>query len=134
MNQHESTIADQFHDDPLTREIIGPAIAVHKELGPGLLESAYEACLAIELEERDLKFQRQLELPVIYRGRRVDCLYRLDFLVEDAVIVEIKAVERFDPIHQAQVLTYLRLSKRRVGLLLNFNTPYLKDGVKRMVL
>lgn len=121
-------------DDPLTREIIGAAIAVHRELGPGLLESAYEACLVIEMEERGLSFRRQCSLPVVYRGRSVDCLYRLDFVVEERVILELKAVEKLEPVHQAQLLTYLRLSRVRIGLILNFNVPYLRDGIKRLVL
>src|SRR5438270_10650603 len=102
----------------VTRRIIGAAITVHRELGPGLLESAYDACIAYEMLDRGLQFERQKPLPVVYRGHRLDCGYRLDYLVEDQVIIEIKSIERFDPIHGAQLLSYLRLAKRRFGLLL----------------
>src|SRR5262245_27569231 len=105
----------------VTEQILGGAIAVHRALGPGLLESAYEACLAFELLERGLRIERQTSLPVVYRGVRVDCGYRLDLVVEGTVVVEIKAVERLMPLHEAQIPTYLRLSGLGVGLLLNFN-------------
>ena len=134
VNELESVAPAEVDDDPLTREIIGAAIAVHKALGPGLLESAYESCLAFELQARGIRFERQRELPIVYRGHKIDCSYRLDFLIEERVILELKAVEKLEPLHQAQLLTYLRLSGKRVGLLLNFNTPYLRDGIKRMVL
>ena len=117
----------------VTEMIIGAAICVHKELGPGLLESAYEACLAYELAEKRLKFERQKALPVIYRGVELDCGYRMDFLVEDQVVVELKAVETLEPIHEAQLLSYLKLSKCKVGLLINFNVKVLKDGIRRLV-
>jgi GxxExxY protein len=117
----------------ITEAIIGAAICVHKELGPGLLESAYEACLAYELAEKRLKFERQKALPVIYRGVELDCGYRMDFLVEDQVVVELKAVETLEPIHEAQLLSYLKLSKCKVGLLINFNVKVLKDGIRRLV-
>jgi GxxExxY protein len=119
--------------DPLTEKIIGCAIEVHRVLGPGLLEASYEAALAIEFAAAKLSFQRQLIIPVFYKGQPIG-EHRLDFLVEDAVIVELKSVERFDPIFEAQVLTYLRLSSKRRGLLINFNSRLLKDGVKRFVL
>ena len=119
--------------DPLTEKIIGCAIEVHRVLGPGLLEASYEAALAIEFEAAKLSFQRQLIIPVLYKSQPIG-EHRLDFLVEDAVIVELKSVERFDPIFEAQVLTYLRLSGKRRGLLINFNSRLLKDGVKRFVL
>jgi GxxExxY protein len=119
--------------DPITRRIIGAAIEVHKGLGPGLLESAYEACLAFELRQMGLKVEGQKPLPVVYKDVKLDCGYRLDLVVEDAVIVEIKAVERLSPIHDAQLLSYLRLSHMRVGLLLNFHVRVLKDGLKRIV-
>ncbi|HTA94981.1 MAG TPA: GxxExxY protein [Verrucomicrobiae bacterium] len=119
--------------DPLTERIIGCAIEVHRVLGPGLLEVSYEAALAIEFESAKLRFQRQLIIPVFYKGQPIG-EHRLDFLVEDAVVVELKSVERFDPIFEAQVLTYLRLSSKRRGLLINFNSRLLKDGVKRFVL
>ena len=117
----------------LTEAIIGAAIAVHRELGPGLLESAYEACLAFELTDHGFYVEKQKELPVVYRGFRVDCGYRLDLLVERKVIVELKAVEKLHPILEAQLISYLKLSGCKVGLLLNFNVRMLRDGLKRMV-
>ena len=117
----------------LTEKIIGAAIEVHKAVGPGLLESAYEQCLAREMDLRGLKFERQVALPVAYKGVRLDCGYRLDFVVENAVVLELKAVDALHPIHEAQVLTYLRLGGWTVGLLINFNVPFLRDGVKRIV-
>jgi GxxExxY protein len=117
----------------LTEIIIGAAISVHKELGPGLLESAYEACLAYELTERKLKVERQKGLPVVYRGVQLDCGYRIDVLVENQVVVEIKAVESIEPIHEAQLLSYLRLSGCEVGLLINFHVKVLKEGIRRFV-
>ena len=117
----------------ITEQILGAAIAVHRALGPGLLESTYEACLAFELVDRGLAIVRQVALPVVYRGVRIDCGYRLDLVVEGRVILEIKAVERILPVHEAQVLTYLKLSELPVALLLNFNVPLLKDGIKRFV-
>jgi GxxExxY protein len=119
--------------DLITGQIIGAAIEVHRHLGPGLLESAYEACLAFELCERGFKIEQQKPLPVIYRDVKLDCGYRLDLIVEDVVIVEIKAVEHLLPIHDAQLLSYLRLSHRNVGLLINFHVGLLKNGVKRIV-
>jgi len=119
--------------DLITRRIIGAAIEVHKSLGPGLLESAYEACLAYELRQLGFKVEQQLPLPVTYKHVRLDCGYRLDLLVEDAIIVEVKAVEQLAPIHDAQLLSYLRLSGKCVGLLLNFHARVLKDGLKRIV-
>jgi len=119
--------------DPLTEKIIGCAIEVHRVLGPGLLEASYEAALAIEFTAAKIAFQRQLVIPVFYKGQTIG-EHRLDFLVEDAVVVELKSVERFDPIFEAQVLTYLRLSGKQRGLLINFNSRLLKDGVKRFVL
>jgi GxxExxY protein len=117
----------------ITEQILGAAIAVHRALGPGLLESTYEACLAFELLDRGLAIVRQAALPVVYRGVRIDCGYRLDLVVEGRVIVEIKAVERVLPVHEAQILTYLKLSELPVALLLNFNVPLMKDGIKRFV-
>ena len=117
----------------LTKSIIGAAIQVHRGLGPGLLESAYEACLAFELVERGLKVEQQKPLPVVYRGVRLDCGYRLALLVEGEVIVEIKAIDRLATIHQAQLLSYLKLSGCKVGLLINFNVNVLKDGIRRVV-
>ncbi len=106
---------------------------VHSALGPGLLESAYEACLIFELRRLGLKAEAQVELPVLYRGVKLNLGYRIDLLVEDAVIVELKSVDTIAPIHQAQLLSYLRLSGKNVGLLINFNVPHLKDGIKRLV-
>jgi GxxExxY protein len=120
--------------EELTREILAAATEVHKELGPGLLESAYEECLCHEFSLRRLAFQRQVALPVAYKGVKLDCGYRLDLLVDDKVVLELKSVEQVSPLHKAQLLTYLRLSGKKVGLLMNFNTPLMKDGVVRMVL
>jgi GxxExxY protein len=117
----------------ITDQIIAAAIEVHRALGPGLLESAYEACLAHELAERGLAVERQKGLPVSYRGVKVECGYRIDLLVEGAVVVGLKAVERLEPIHEAQLLSYLKLSGCKVGLLINFNVRMLKDGLRRMV-
>jgi GxxExxY protein len=113
--------------------VLDAAIAVHRELGPGLLENAYEACLEFELIDRGFRVQRQKELPVVYREIRVDCGFRLDLLVNDLVIVELKAVDKLDPIHTAQLLTYLKLTRLHLGLLINFNTTRLVDGYKRLV-
>ena len=118
----------------ITETIIGAAIAVHRELGPGLLESAYEACLAYELAERGMAVEQQKALPVKYRGVKLDCGYRIDLLVEGKVIVELKVVERLEPIHEAQLLSYLKLSGCKVGLLINFNVKVLKNGIRRLVL
>lgn len=117
----------------MTEKIIGCAIEVHRVLGPGLLESSYESALAIEFQTAKINFHRQLVIPVTYKGRPIG-EHRLDFLVEDAVVLELKSVERFDPIFEAQILAYLRLSGKRRGLLINFNSRLLKDGVKRYVL
>jgi GxxExxY protein len=117
----------------LTKEIIGPAIAVHRELGPGLLESTYEACLACELESRGIKVERQKAMPVVYRNVRLDCGYRVDLLVADAVVVELKSAEKLEKIQGMQVLSYLRLGGLKVGLLINFNVPLLTKGVQRIV-
>jgi GxxExxY protein len=119
--------------EALTDQIIGAAIEVHRELGPGLLDSAYEAALAHELALRGVRFSRQKEMPVRYKGVLIEVGYRLDLLVEDQVIVELKAVTEMHPIYEAQLITYLRLSKLRVGLLINFNVPLLKDGIMRRI-
>jgi len=121
-------------DDPLTREIIGAAIEVHKTPGPGLLESAYETCLGRELQIRGLAFTRQAEIPIAYKGERLECAYRADLIVEGRVLIEPKSVDDLKPIHEAHVLTYLRLTGLRTALLLNFNTPYLRGGIKRLSL
>jgi GxxExxY protein len=120
--------------DPRTGPIIGAAIEVHRQLGPGLLESAYEECLCHELHLRGLSFERQVALPVSYKGLQLDCGYRIDLIVEQEVVVELKAIERLLPIHEAQLLTYLKISGKRVGLLLNFNVPLLTQGVIRRIL
>jgi GxxExxY protein len=120
-------------ENDITETIIGAAIEVHKVLGPGLLESAYEECLAHELKLRTIAFDRQRVLPVMYKGVHLDCGYRLDFLVEQSVVVELKAVEGLLPIHEAQMLTYLKIGGWSVGLLINFNVPALRRGIKRIV-
>lgn len=115
-----------LEQEHLTESIIGAAIDVHRELGPGLLESAYEECLCHELHLRGLRFQRQVELPVTYKGLKLDCGYKLDIVVEEQIVLELKSIEQILPIHQAQLLTYLRLSGKRLGLLINFNVAVLK--------
>ncbi len=120
--------------DPLTNSILGAAIEVHRHLGPGLLESIYDACLAWELRARDIRIERQVPVPVMYKGLQVPLAYRLDLVVEQSVIVEVKAVERLHPLVDAQVLTYLRLMGMRTALILNFNVGLLRDGVRRLVL
>ncbi len=117
----------------LTRRVIGAAMTVHQTLGPGLLESAYQHCLAIELQEHGIRFDQQVPLPLSYRGHALDCSYRLDFVVERCLVLEIKAVEALAPIHQAQLLSYLRMGGYKVGLLINFHTTLLKNGLKRVV-
>ena len=117
----------------ITEQIIGAAIDVHRVLGPGLLESAYEACLMFELVSRGLKAEQQRPLPVIYRDVKLDCGYRLDLVVENAIVIELKAIDKILPIHRAQLLSYLKLSGLKVGLLINFHTKMLKDGVIRLV-
>jgi GxxExxY protein len=123
---------DRDRINGLTEMIIGAAIEVHRQLGPGLLESAYEQCLCHELTLRSLNFQRQVPLPVSYKGILLDCGYRIDILVESLVVVELKTVDELHPIHEAQLLTYLKLLKAPVGLLINFQVPLLKDGLKRI--
>ncbi|MES2836368.1 MAG: GxxExxY protein [Bacteroidota bacterium] len=120
-------------ENQITEIVIGCAIKVHKALGPGLLESAYEACMEHELQKTELNIQRQKALPVVYDEIKLDCGYRLDLIINDKVIIEIKAVEALHDIHLAQILTYLRLSDCRVGLLINFNVLKLTDGLKRVV-
>jgi GxxExxY protein len=122
------------HGNALTERVIGLAIDVHRQLGPGLLESAYEECLCFELKQYGIVHFRQVPLPVVYKDVRLDCGYRMDIVVEEELVVEIKAVERLMPIHDAQMLTYLRLSGHKIGLLMNFNSVVLKDGLRRLVL
>jgi len=122
------------HLNSLTHEIIGAAIDVHRHLGPGLLESAYRECLCHELFLRGIDFRRELALPLQYKGVKLDCGYRVDVLVENLVIVELKAIQALAPVHEAQLLTYLRLGGWKGGLLINFNVPVLKDGIRRRLL
>jgi GxxExxY protein len=121
-------------DNILTGKIIECAINVHRELGPGLLESTYEQCLSFELTENNIEYKTQMALPVIYRGNKIECGYRIDMFVEDIVIVELKSVVSLEPIHTAQLLTYMKLSNIKVGLLINFNVKLLKNGIKRVIL
>lgn len=116
----------------LSHEVIGAAMEVHKALGPGLLESAYETCLAHELQRRNIVFARQFALPLCYKGMSLECGYRIDLFVEETLVVELKSLRQLEPIHEAQLLTYMKLSKAPLGLLINFNVPLLKDGIKRM--
>ena len=118
----------------ITEKIIGAAIEVHRTLGPGLLESAYEQCLEYELTERGLKVERQIPVPVIYKDLNIEYGYRLDLLVEDQVIVEIKSIDELHPVHEAQILTYLKFAEKKIGLLINFNVKLLKDGLRRYIL
>jgi GxxExxY protein len=122
----------RFED--LTKEIIGAAIEVHKAVGPGLLEGVYEECLCHELALRNLRFERQIIVPVTYKGVTLDCGYRLDILIQETVILELKSVDRIHPIFEAQLLTYMRLLQKPVGLLINFNVPILRTGILRKVL
>jgi len=125
--------AETPREDRITDKIIGAAIEVHRVLGPGLLESAYEECLCYELSLRELKFKRQVPLPVAYKGIKLACGYKMDLLVDDLVVVELKTVEGLLQVHSAQLLSYLRLSGKPVGLLINFNSPTIKSGLKRIV-
>ncbi len=120
--------------DPLTERVIGLAIDVHRWLGPGLLESAYEECLCFELQSNAIEYKRQVPLPIIYKSVRLDCGYRLDIVVEQTLVVELKTVEHLLPVHSAQLLTYLKLGRPKTGLLLNFHAAVLRDGIRRMVL
>ncbi|HMA49523.1 MAG TPA: GxxExxY protein [Magnetospirillaceae bacterium] len=121
-------------DDLYSNQVIGLAIRVHRALGPGLLESAYEECLAYELTRSGLPFGRQVGLPVVYEEVRLDCGYRIDFVIDNQLLIELKSVDRLMPIHDAQILTYLRLSGCRIGLLMNFNQVVLREGLRRFVL
>lgn len=129
----ERSDAERAAADEWSSRLIGAAIEVHRHLGPGLLEEAYEECLCRELELRDIPFDRQLPVNIEYKGVVVEKAYRLDVLVAGSVVVELKSVEKLEPIHEAQLLTYLRLTDRWLGLLMNFNVPVLKDGIKRRV-
>jgi GxxExxY protein len=118
----------------LAKEIVDAAFKIHTTLGPGLLESVYEACMCYELSKRSITFQRQLTLPVVYESIRIDAGLRLDLLVNDSIVVELKAVQEHHPVFDAQVLTYLKLTGHRLGLLINFNVPLIKEGIKRIIL
>lgn len=126
-------MAELVHKE-LTSQILGAAMEVHSQLGPGLLESVYETCMAHELTGRGLSVVRQLPVPVVYKGQRLDCGFRLDLMVEGAVVVELKSVDRLMPVHESQLFTHMRLLGCRVGLLLNFNVQHLRDGIVRRVL
>lgn len=128
-----TTFASAESHNAITSEIIAAAIEVHRRIGPGLLESAYEACLLYELHKRGLKAVAQVGLPVIYDEVKIDVGYRIDILVEDAVVIELKSVEKVIPLHEAQLISYLKLSGKKVGLLINFNVTRLKDGIVRRV-
>ena len=127
------TTSETARLNAITDKIIGAAIRVHKELGPGILESACEACLTFELIDLGLSIERQKALPITYRGRQLEQGYRIDLLVEQSVLVEVKSIERLERVHSAQVLSYLRLLELNVGLLINFNVPWLQNGIKRIV-
>jgi len=133
LTEINEAIATERQENDISGKIIGAAIEVHKHLGPGLLESAYEECLCCEMQLRGIKFQRQVPLPLNYKGLKLDCGYRMDLLVEDKVVVELKAVEAIAPIHEAQMLTYLKLRDIRLGLIINFNVRLLVEGVRRLV-
>ena len=134
MNSRSTGAALELRYESLTKEIIGAAIEVHRAVGPGLLEGVYEECLCHELKLRGLRFERQLIVPVVYKGVQMDCGYRLDLLVEDTVILELKSVDRLHPIFEAQLLTYMRLLHKPVGFVINFNVPVLRTGIIRKVL
>jgi GxxExxY protein len=137
---HQDTKGTKLHQekhgelDELARQVVDSAFSVHKALGPGLLESAYAACLGLELKKRAIPFLSEIAMDIDYDGACVESAYRLDFLVNHQLIVELKAVEKLLPIHEAQLLTYLKLSKHRLGLLINFNVPLIRDGIRRLVL
>jgi GxxExxY protein len=133
MVHHRDTEDTEGSSSSCTHDIVGAAIEVHRRLGPGLLESAYERCLCRELSFRGIGFQRQVPLPVEYRGLQLDCGYRLDIVVKESVIVEVKALTKVLPVHRAQVLTYLKLTNIRLGLLINFNVEVLRSGVYRII-
>ncbi len=124
----------EYPERKLTEEIIGAAIEVHRFLGPGLLETAYQACMERELDLRKIRFEKQKSLPIEYKGVKLDCEYRIDLLVENKIVVELKTVEALASVHEAQLLTYIRLTGCKLGLLINFNVPVLKNGIKRMIL
>lgn len=120
--------------DDCSHRVLGAALSVHRELGPGLLESAYQRCLAVELHSIGIRFRREVPIPLLYRGQQIDVSYRADIVIDDQLIVEVKSVQSIEPIHRAQLLTYLKLTQLRTGLLLNFNVPAFRSGVYRLVL
>lgn len=129
----ETMIDERYMYSELTSRIIGCAIEVHKSLGPGLLESAYEECLSFELVKAGLSIERQKALPVVYKDIKLDCGYRIDILVENSVVIELKTVDVLNPVHEAELLTYLKFSEKKVGLLINFNVTLLKNGLKKYI-
>jgi GxxExxY protein len=120
--------------ESLSKDVLGAAIEVHKHLGPGLLESAYEECFSFELVQKGYKIERQKPIPVVYKEIKLDCGYRIDILVEDKLVLELKSVDCFNPVHEAQILTYMKFAQKKIGLLINFNVTLLKNGIKRYVL
>jgi len=132
-NSASLRLRGENNQNEITSQIIGAAIEVHRTMGPGLLESVYEECLTVEFELQGIRYERQKSLALEYKGRQIGQDMRLDFLVADQVVVELKAVEKLLPVHQAQLLTYMKLTNSQVGLLINFNVPVLKQGIKRMV-
>ncbi len=120
--------------DKLSNKVIGLALEVHKQLGPGLLESTYKQCLAYELSKANISFNLECEIPIKYKEIQISCGYRIDILVENKIILELKSVEKILPIHEAQILTYMKLSNKKIGLLINFNVSLLKEGIKRFIL
>jgi GxxExxY protein len=132
LNHREHRVHREDLGGEVSEQIIGCALRVHQALGPGLLETAYSACLAHELSLSGLHFEKEKAMPVSYRGLNLECGFRLDFLIADQVVLEVKAVERLLPVHEAQLLTYLRLCNKRLGLLINFNVPMLKQGIRRV--
>ena len=127
-------MSQDYKYSELTSKVIGCAIEVHKVLGPGLLESAYEECLAYELQKAGLNIERQKALPVVYKDIKLDCGYRIDILVENAVVLELKSIDAVSPVHEAQILTYLKFSEKEIGLLINFNVTLLKNGLKKYIM
>ena len=134
MKTTENTERTENKRDPLTEEVIGCAIEVHRHLGPGLLESTYERCLAHELGRTNLSFKTQASMPIYYKGVNLDCGYRVDLLVENYLVIELKSVSQLTKLHEAQLLTYMKLAEAPTGLLINFNVKLLKDGIKRFAL
>ena len=130
----EAKYDSKLYDHPLTKKVIGCAIEVHRHLGPGLLETTYQRCLKKELSLNGIHFENEYPLPVHYKGEKLDCGYRVDLMVEDLIVVELKAVDQISRIHQAQLLTYMKLAEMPIGLLLNFNVGLLKDGINKFVL